>query len=130
EWVTLPAPRLNRVDRNLELVAALGVAEGPDEATIPESAAEATEAAAIRAGIAPTGPCLVVSPGVSRRQWYKAWPASHYAAFARLLAARSGIRPVVVWGPGEEALARAVVEAAGGAAVLAPPTTLRTLLAL
>ena len=130
EWVTLTAPRLNRVDRNLELVAALGAAQGPDDASIPESAAEASEAAAIQAAVAPAGRCIVVSPGVSRRQSYKAWPASHYAAFARLVAARSGVRPVVVWGPGEEPLARAVVEAARGAAVLAPPTTLRTLLAL
>lgn len=130
EWVTLSAPRLNRVDRNLELVAALGVAAGPDAASIPETAAEAEEARALLAAIAPAGPRLIVSPGVSRRQWYKAWPASHYAAFARRVAARCGARSIVVWGPGEETLARSVVEAAAGDAILAPPTRLRSLAAL
>lgn len=130
EWVALSAPRLNRVDRNLEMVAALGVAGGPADAVLPELPSEAEEAASILAACAPTGPRVVVSPGTSRRQAYKAWPPEHYAAFARILASQTGTRPLLVWGPGEEALARAVVEGSRGAALLAPPTGLRTLAAL
>lgn len=44
--------------------------------------------------------------------------------------ARDGLRPVVAWGPGERERAEAVVEAAGGAAVLAPPTGLLELAGL
>jgi ADP-heptose:LPS heptosyltransferase len=67
---------------------------------------------------------------VSRRQAWKAWPAWHYSRLAGLLQRSSGVRPVVVWGPGEEDLARSIVQAAGHALVLAPPVGLRLLAAL
>lgn len=54
------------------------------------------------------------------------WPAARFAAVARGL---WPLRSVVFWGPGEEGLARAVVEAAPGAAELAPPTDLDQLAA-
>ena len=50
-------------------------------------------------------------------------------AFARKLAHLRGLQSFVFWGPGEEALAREVVLAAGGAAELAPPTDLDQLAA-
>ena len=46
------------------------------------------------------------------------------------LRAQHGVRSVVLWGPGEEALAAAVVAAADGAAVLSPTTTVADLVAL
>ena len=52
-------------------------------------------------------------------------PPERFAALARALPLRS----VVFWGPGEESLARAVVDAAHGAAELAPPTDLEQLAA-
>ncbi|HKQ98478.1 MAG TPA: glycosyltransferase family 9 protein, partial [Candidatus Polarisedimenticolia bacterium] len=85
EWVTLSAPRLNRVDRNLEACAALGVRGGPTEAFLPERPDEAADAERILASLPAGGARVVVSPGTSRRQAYKAWPASHYAALARTL---------------------------------------------
>src|SRR5204863_8197568 len=54
---------------------------------------------------------------------------SRFGALARKLARRRGWQPFVFWGPGEEALAREVVLAAGGAAELAPPTDLDQLAA-
>ena len=54
------------------------------------------------------------------------WPAVRFAAVARGLLP---LRSVVFWGPGEEGLARAVVEASLGAAELAPPTDLDQLAA-
>lgn len=54
------------------------------------------------------------------------WPAARFAAVARGLLP---LRSVVLWGPGEEGLARAVVEASLGAAELAPPTDLDQLAA-
>ncbi len=55
------------------------------------------------------------------------WPPTSYAAVARELVAR-GLAVLVVWGPGEEPLARAIAQASG--ARLAPPTDLALLAGL
>jgi lipopolysaccharide heptosyltransferase I len=131
EWVALSSPWLNRVDRNLEIAARLGAADGPAEARLPERPEEGGAAGALIDTLVPRGaPVVVLSPAVSRRQWHKAWPWPHYARLATLLHQSTGVKPIVVWGPGEEGLARSVVETAGSAATLAPPTDLRSLAAL
>jgi heptosyltransferase III len=71
-------------------------------------------------------PHAVLIPG-GRLGWRRI-PPEAFAAAAGALAA-TGRRALVAWGPGEEPLARAVVEAAPGA-VLAPPTDLDGLAAL
>lgn len=130
-WVPLSSPWLNRVDRNLEMAAALGAASGPADAVLPERPDEARDAVALVAALAPGGgPVVVFSPAVSRRQSYKAWPGAHYTRLAALLHRSRGVRPIIVWGPGEEDLARSIAHAAGPAAVLAPPTGLGLLAAL
>src|SRR5262245_22549813 len=130
EWVPLSSPWLNRVDRNLELAAALGARHGPSDAILPETTEEGSAAENLLAELAPRGPAVVFSPGVSRRQFWKAWPGWHYGRLAVLLHRSRGVRSIVVWGPGEEELARAIARAAGPAAVLAPPTDLRLLAAV
>ncbi|MFL5311683.1 MAG: glycosyltransferase family 9 protein [Myxococcales bacterium] len=57
------------------------------------------------------------------------WPGVRFAGLARALSSR-GVPSLLTWGPGEESLARAVAESAGGAASLAPPTDLARLAAL
>ena len=59
-------------------------------------------------------------PGASKSS--KAWPAKQYGELANRLLKRPGVRVLVTWGPGEEALAREIVDHANGNAVLAPPT--------
>ncbi len=54
-------------------------------------------------------------------------PTPVFSGVTKALAKR-GITPIVTWGPGEEALAKEVL--AGGAGVLAPPTSLDELAAL
>ncbi len=71
-------------------------------------------------------PHALLLPG-GRLGWRRI-PPEAFAAGARAFLA-SGRRPLVAWGPGEESLARSVVEAAPGA-VLAPPTDLDALAAL
>ncbi len=71
-------------------------------------------------------PHAVLLPG-GRLGWRRI-PPEVFAAAARALSA-SGRRPLVAWGPGEETLARAVVDAAPGA-LLAPATDLDALAAL
>src|SRR5262249_15347201 len=59
---------------------------------------------------------FVLNPGGGWRS--KCWPAERYGQLHRELASRYG-RGVVSYGPGEEDLARRVVEAAGNAAPVA-----------
>ncbi len=60
----------------------------------------------------------------------KRWPPDSFAAVARWLQATHGWTPVVLWGPGEESIADAVVAASGGVAHRAPRTTCADLIAL
>lgn len=66
----------------------------------------------------------LIHPGTSPKTDYKRWEADRFAAVARQLRERAGIPSLVAFGPvaGEQEAARAVVDAADGAAQLAPPT--------
>jgi ADP-heptose:LPS heptosyltransferase len=67
----------------------------------------------------------VLNPGA--RLADRRWPPEQYAAVARGLAAR-GLAVLVVWGPGEEPIAREIAERSG--TTLAPPTDLALLAGL
>lgn len=70
----------------------------------------------------------LINPGAA---WpNKRWPADRFGAVATTLREAHGLAPVVLWGPGERALAESVVAASGGAAVVAPETQLPDLVAL
>ena len=60
----------------------------------------------------------------------KRWPAPRLAALAKQLRTRHDMTSVVLWGPGERALADEVVAKADGAALIAPPTTIADVVAL
>ena len=80
---------------------------------------------ALGRGPAPVGGRFAaLNPGARKADHL--WPAARFAAVARGLLP---LRSVVFWGPGEEALARAVVADAQGAAELAPETSLDQLAA-
>ena len=123
--------RTSRLERNLDLVAALGLPVRPvPDAGIAISPADESEAREIVRSLVGEGePYAVLNPGASRRQAYKKPPAPLFAAAAAALAARN-IRPLVVYGPGEEADAERVVAGSNGAARRAPATTLKALAAL
>src|SRR5262249_55338408 len=104
--------RMPRIERNLDLVRALGFPVRPvPDAGLTISRADANAAADIAAAI-PGGPrpYAILGPGASRRQAYKKPPAALFGAAAAALE-RSGVAPVVAAGPGEEEDARAVAEA-------------------
>ncbi len=63
-------------------------------------------------------PLLALLPGARRRT--KRWPPAAFGALARGWQRATGGRALVVHGPGEAALAREVVAAAGGAAEILP----------
>ncbi len=71
----------------------------------------------------------ILNPGAG---WpSKIWPAERYGEVAQHLRRVHGIQSLAVWGGDEERpLAETIVATSGGAAVLAPPTTLLQLAAL
>jgi len=75
----------------------------------------------VDAGLAGIGDFAVLNPGGGWAS--KLWPAERFGELARGLR-DLGLRCLVSWGPGEEALADRVVAAADGAAVRSFPTTL------
>ncbi len=60
----------------------------------------------------------------------KRWPPESFAAVARHIRSTYGWTPVILWGPGEQAIAQAIADASGGVAVCAPATTLADVLAI
>lgn len=125
------ARRRSRIERNLDLVRALGIADSPlPDAGIALGASEVDAARTIAHSLTSgAGLYAVLNPGASRSQAYKKPPAQLFAAAARALVT-AGVSPIVVSGPGEDADADAVLDAAKGLARRAPATSLKTLTAL
>jgi lipopolysaccharide heptosyltransferase I len=112
------------VQLNLLLLGPLGVTVAK-----PEFPIEPVESGAARwANEQSNGRYALVNPGAA---WpNKRWPPARLAAVASALRDRHALTSIVLWGPGEEALARAVVDESHGAAVLSPRTTIGDLVAL
>jgi heptosyltransferase I len=116
------------VDKTLSVLALFGIAERRRRfpIVVPESASrEAVGERVRRDGM--RGHALI-NPGAA---WpNKRWPPGRFGEVASMLAGRHALLPVVVWGPGEQAIAAAVVAASNGTAMAAPPTGIGDLLAL
>jgi lipopolysaccharide heptosyltransferase I len=71
---------------------------------------------------------VLLNPGAA---WpNKRWPPARFGAVASAIHRNHGLRSVVMWGPAEEPLAARVVAASGGAADVAPPTTIADIVAI
>jgi heptosyltransferase-3 len=131
--VVVPPPPgvVHDVSVKLSLLAPLGIPPAGLELETPLGADPASreEARRLLAAAGLTGRrFLVVNPGARKAD--RRWAPERYAAVAARLAARFDLAPLVIWGPGEEELARAVAAGAGTGARVAPPTDLRQLAAL
>jgi len=114
------------IAKNLRLLEAVGVEDTAIEFPIADAPSAALDA--LRAAIGPDAPFALVNPGAA---WpNKRWPADRFGEIASFLREACGLVPVILWGPGEEDLARSVVTASKGAAVLAPPTGIPDVIAL
>ena len=112
------------VDINLGLLSVLGVTAPARAFPIEDIDSAAARDVQAQAG----GPYVLLNPGAA---WpNKRWPPARLAAIATELRARHGLRSIVLWGPGEEALAGEVVAGAKGAAIVSPKTTIADLVAL
>jgi lipopolysaccharide heptosyltransferase I len=117
ETVQPPSGIRHVVDLNLSLLASLGIS--PPYGAAPD--ARFLLAAAPGTAWRPLGTAVAVLPATAGRG--KAWPPGQFAELARRVVAHG--RPVVVvWGPGEEDVAREVAALAGSGAEVAPRTSL------
>lgn len=70
---------------------------------------------------------FVVNPGARKHD--RRFPPERMGELVAQVASRTKLTPLVVWGPGEKPLAEQTVQAAGGAAKVAPPNDLPLLAA-
>jgi heptosyltransferase I len=107
------------IDKNLRLVEALGVKDPGTAFPLRQVASPARDAMLAETGGAPFA---VLNPGAA---WpNKRWYTDRFGELASFLHDVRGVVPFVLWGPGEEPLAQAVIDSSNGAARLAPPTRL------
>ncbi len=112
------------VHTNLGILRALGVEAGAPE--FPLDRVDSPVASRVRELTG--GRYAILNPGAA---WpNKRWPPARLAAVAVRLRERYGLASLAVWGPGEEPLAREVVERSAGAALLSPKTAIADVVAL
>ena len=94
------------VRKNLALVRSVGVTS--DRIAFPLAHVDSPAARGVTGAIG--GPFALINPGAA---WpNKRWPPERFGEVAAFLRDVRGLPSVVLWGPGEEALARAVVDGA------------------
>ena len=115
--------------QNLELLRPLGVDPVPKRVPIAITDVErqAVEVFLRQEGINAER-LAILSPGSSKA--VKQWTIEGYAGLADGLVNDMDFTPLIVWGPGEEPLARRIMDAMEEPAVLAPALKLRELAAL
>ena len=114
------------IHKNLSLLSAVGVKDV--QVRFPLADVESRALTEVRTALGGERPFVLINPGAA---WpNKRWPPERFGEIAAFLQDIRGLPSLVLWGPGEEGLAGAVVETSGGAARVAPPTTLADLLAL
>ncbi len=119
------APAQHVIEKNLALVAAAGV-----EIATPRFALSVPVSPLVqrlRGRFGKSG-YVAMNPGAA---WpNKRWPVTRFGQVAARINALHAVRSLVVWGPGEEALAQGVVAASDGAAEMAPATEIAELFAV
>jgi len=124
----VPERGVHVVRKNLALVRALGI--DPGALRFPITAPFDPELARALPAPGPDGQLrfAILNPGAG---WpNKRWRPERFGAVAGHLRDRHGLLSVVTWGPGEQALADAVVRASDGSARSAPATNLGGLIAV
>ena len=114
------------VDRNCQLLAAIGVVEPSPSFTMPSWATSRGRMQEWIASLKIRAAPVMLNPGAG---WpSKLWPPERFAAVARAIHREHGLQSVIVWGgPDERTAAEQIAAAAGHAAILAPKTSLQDL---
>jgi lipopolysaccharide heptosyltransferase I len=120
-----PPANAHVIDKNLSLLGAVGLHNVPKR--FPLEAKDSDAVVQVREDLG-GAPFALMNPGAG---WpNKRWPPEWFAALADKLHTTRGMETVVLWGPGEEMLARHVVEVSREAARLAPPTEVADIIGL
>ncbi|MCE5229254.1 glycosyltransferase family 9 protein [bacterium] len=109
ERVAPPAEALHVIEKNLALLAPLGIEPRPIEFPLHLPAAAHARAKEIVEGS--DVPVVMLNPGAGWET--KKWPAERFGALAKALVERHQLRAVFSWGPGEECLVKTAMFAAG-----------------
>jgi heptosyltransferase I len=112
------------IQKNLHLLGVLGIQSTHVEFPLVHQRSRALDE--IQGG--GHGPFALINPGAA---WpNKRWPPERFGEIAAFMREIRGLQSIVLWGPGEQPLAQAVVDASGGAARLAPATEIADLVEL
>ena len=117
------------IDRNLELLRAFGIEKPPVRFDLQDTPRDAAAALRVLEETRLFERFALLNPGAGWQS--KRWPPDRYAVVARHLGQTQGIGSLVVWaGDEERQWAEQIVAGSGGHARLAPPTSLKELVAL
>ena len=117
-------PSSHIIRKNLQLLHVVGI--DAQEIRFPFARAASAALEVVRAEA--KGSFALLNPGAA---WpNKRWPSERFGELAVFVRDVRALTPFVLWGPGEQDLAAAVVRASAGAARLAPPTAIGDLLEL
>ncbi len=123
-----PGDATHVIDKNMSVLTLFGIAERRRQFPIAVPESVTCEPVVERVRRAGLRGYTLINPGAA---WpNKRWPPARFGEIASLLSERHRLLPVVLWGPGEQALAAGVVEASNGIAMVAAPTGIGDLLAL
>lgn len=129
--VSPPPTARHAVEECLALLEPLGVRDPVVEFRLPSDPEAEARADEFFAGVGfkPRNRVAVLNPGAGRAA--KRWPPERFHALAEHLIGEAAAHVVVVWGPGEEGVARAIATGLDPHRVaLAPRTTVLELVAL
>ncbi|MFB3854914.1 MAG: glycosyltransferase family 9 protein [Vicinamibacterales bacterium] len=124
----IPSGAVHVVDKNLTVVRRVGIDRPMRDFPLLRPASAALDE--VRARLAGHGRSAfaLLNPGAG---WpNKRWPTERFGSLASTIAIRHGLPSVVLWGRGEERLARAVADRSNGAAFVAPRTSIADLVSL
>jgi len=119
--VDVPRTGIHRIERDLALLAPLGITPQYAAPALPSREADRKAVDALLAGRASDGPLVVIHPGTSRAAAFKRWMPERYGAVADRLVAERGARVLVTWGPADRDVAAAVAGCMRTPGALAPP---------
>ena len=117
------------VDRNIELLTPLGIEQPRVRFGLEDTPRDAAAARRLLEERQLFDRFALLNPGAGWKS--KRWPPDRYAAVARHLGQQYGVASLVVWAGDEERVwAEQIVAGSGGFGRLAPPTSLKELVAV
>ncbi len=120
--VRAPRTGVHRIERDLALLAPLGIPTRYADPVLPVSRADSEAMDRALAGRLTGGPMVVVHPGTSKSAAFKRWDPGRYARVADRLVAERNADVVLSYGPQEKELAEQVLGLMRRRGLLAPPT--------